>query len=72
MIADQCQYGLLSWDKLGRGYARKATGFMTNSLCVAEQLQQPCPNRHGPAVHRHVRLEGGRTKAAQVYPDVCM
>ena len=42
---------------------------MTNSPCVALELQRKCPNRTGHAYHRHVRLEGGRTKAAQIYPD---
>ena len=41
---------------------------MTNSRCIAQKLNKQCPNRKGHQVHQHVRLEGGRTKAAQVYP----
>ena len=67
--ADRCQYGLLSRDIAGNGLVRKAIGFMTNSPCVAMMLQKRCPNRNGKVHHRHVRLEGDRTKAAQVYPD---
>ena len=67
--ADQCQYGLLSRDKTGEGYVRKATSFMTNAPYVALQLQKRCPNRTGRVVHRHVTLEGGRTKPAQIYPE---
>ena len=69
MTADQCQYGLLSWDKQGQRHVRKATGFMSNSPCIADRLQEKCPNRHGPVIHRHVRLEGGRPTSAQIYPE---
>ena len=67
--AEQCQYGLMSTDGLGRGLVRKSIGFMTNAPCIAMQLQRRCPNKIGRRVHRHVTLEGGRTKPAQVYPD---
>ena len=67
--ADQCQYGLLSRDIMGVGMVRKATGFMTNSPCVAMQLRKRCPNRSGKIQHKHVTLQGGRTKAAQIYPE---
>ena len=68
MFADQCQYGLLTRDKDGVGYAREATNFMTNSPCVAARCQRRCPNRHGHAVHRHMQLIGSKTKDAQIYP----
>ena len=67
--ADQCQYGLMSKDGLGEGLVRKTTGFMTNAQCVAVELTRKCPNRNGKMAHRHVTLEGGRTRPAQVYPD---
>ena len=67
--ADQCQYGLMSKDKTGVGAARKATGFMTNAQCVADNLQRRCRNRIGRNQHRHVTLEGSRTKPAQTYPE---
>ena len=67
--ADGCQYGLASQDGKGRGAARKAAGFMTNAPYVALQLKKRCPNRTGKNYHRHVILEGGRTKPAQVYPE---
>lgn len=66
--ADQCQYGLKSRDANGEGPARKSTSFMTNSPCIAARLRKQCPNKRGIPVHHHVRLEDGRTKAAQVYP----
>ena len=61
-------YGLKSKDGEYVGPARKGTGFMTNSICVAQKLNKRCPNRQGHQVHRHVILSNGRAKAAQVYP----
>ena len=69
VTGDQCCYGLKSRDKQGEGLVRKTTGFMTNAPCIALQLQRKCPNRSGKVHHRHVTLEGGRTKPAQVYPE---
>ena len=72
MVGDQCRYGLVAKGQEGYGPARKSTGFMTNSPCIALQLQRRCPNRDGYQIHKHVRLERGRTKAAQVYPlELC-
>ena len=68
VVADQCRYGLKSKDENGVGPARKSTGFMTNSPCIALQLKRRCPNRQGYEIHRHVRLENGRARAAQQYP----
>ena len=72
VIADQCRYGLKSRDKNGEGRARKSTGFMTNSPVIAMQLQRRCPNKGGYNIHKHVLLQGGRTRAAKVYPpELC-
>ena len=46
-----------------------STGFLTNSPCVAKQLERRCPNRPGVKKHDHVRLENGRARKAQEYPD---
>ena len=69
VTADQCQYGLISKGKEGHGAAREATTFMTNAPHVAEQLQKRCPTKQGRIHHRHVTLEGGRRKFAQIYPE---
>ena len=45
------------------------TGFMINSVCIANQLKERCPNRQGHQVHKHVVLQNGRTRAAQIYPE---
>ena len=69
---DQCRYGFTSTKSGRSGPARKATGFLTNAPCIAKQLSKQCPNRQGWMVHQHVRLEGGRTRLAQVYPpELC-
>ena len=68
VVGDQCYYGLKAKGNSGMGPARKATAFMTNSPCIALQLRRRCPNRGGYPVHRHVQLNGGKAKAAQIYP----
>lgn len=68
VVADQCRYGLRSKGENGFGPARKAIGFMNNSPCIAMQMQRRCPNRNCYQVHKHVQLNGGRAKVAQLYP----
>ena len=72
MNCDQCQYGLTTTANGMSAPARTSIGFMTNSPCIVKQLDKKCPNRWGWQVHKHIRLEDGRTKAAQVYPpELC-
>lgn len=72
VVADQCKCGLRSKDENGYGPARKSTGFMTNSPCLALQLQRRCPNRGGYKIHQHVRLDNGRARAGQESsPELC-
>ena len=72
VVGDQCRYGLTSNDGYRTGPARKRTGFMTNSVCLAKQLEKRCRNRPGHEVHCHVRLENGRIREAQKYPpELC-
>jgi hypothetical protein len=69
--ADQCQFGLTSKIKTGSdetGPAKKPTGFVSNSWAIAKRLRRNCKHDH-----IHVTLEGGRAKAAALYPDgLCM
>ena len=67
--ANQCMYGLKSHDGEREGPARSGTGFLTNSVCIADQLRIRCPNRRAHQAHRHVVLTNGRAHAAQTYPD---
>ena len=72
VVGDQCMYGLKANEGDRWGPARKSTGFMTNSACVAQALQQRCPNTRNDQVHKHVVLQSGRTTVAQVYPpELC-
>ena len=68
VVADQCRYGLKARDENGYGPARKSTGFMTISPCIALQLQRGCPIRGGRKIHQHVHLDNGRARVAQEYP----
>ena len=69
VTGDQCRYGLTSHDGMRTGPARKSTGFMTNSACIAKRLSLRCPNHGGHKVHDHVILINGRAKKAEVYTD---
>ena len=69
--AHQCQFGLTAKIRTGsdeRGPAKKPTGFIGNSWTIAHRLRRTCKRDH-----EHVKLEGGRAKAAALYPvEVCM
>ena len=69
--ADRCQFVLTAKIKAGsdaRGLAKKPTGFISNSWTIAHRLRRTCKQDH-----EHVKLEGGRAKAAALYPDeLCM
>jgi hypothetical protein len=57
------RYGVVSGHEFGKAPVKKLTGWMTNSLCIADALDKRCLG-----THRHVQLTGGRAKACQVYP----
>ena len=61
--ADMCQFGMVSRDKDGPGFARKPTTFLTTSVEIQKALSRKCT----PGQHRHVPLMEGRA-AALVYP----
>ena len=72
VVGDQCRYGLTTRDKEQEGWARKRIGSVTHLVHIAQQLGRKRPNRGGYVVHQHIRLEGGRPEAAQVYPkELC-
>ena len=72
VVGDQCMYGFKAREGDRWGPARTSTGFMTNSACTAHALQQRCPNTRSEQVHKHVRLQSGRTSVAQIYPpELC-
>ena len=47
VVADQCEYGLVSRDRWGSAPAKKPTRFLTNSWHVAEALSTRCQNEIG-------------------------
>ena len=65
-VADQCMYGLTTWNRAGvpGAAARKRTRFLTNSSYIAEELSQKCDGSHA-----HQSLEGGRARQAAIYPE---
>ena len=66
--ADQCMYGLQTTVREKElAPARKRTKFMTNSVCLADELRRKCDRSH---LHQH--LVGGRAEAAAKYPrELC-
>lgn len=59
-----CAFGMESEDKLGKGFAKKPTGFMTNVPELAKRLELCCPGGH-----RHVIIRGGKSRRTEVYPN---
>ena len=69
VLADQCQYGLVTTHASGQTRAiRKTTRFMSSAPLVLEELSLRCQGGHV-----HDRMEGGRTaSAAAIYsPALC-
>ena len=62
---DQCEFGLISDDELGRAPAKKPTSLLTNSVEVDRAMGVKCKGGHR---HRHVHLMAGRAQAAAHYP----
>ena len=61
--ADLCEYGLETQDAQGTLVpAKKPTGFLTNSWCMADELSKRCSG-----LHQHQHLMGGRAAAAAEY-----
>ena len=65
---DQCMMGLTTKGPNGEAArAMKPTRFMTNSECIAYQLEQKCDKQH-----EHQPLTQGRAEAAAQYPvEMC-
>ena len=61
--ADQCAYGLTATVNGESRPAMKPTGFLTNSWCVARELNKRCPGNH-----KHFSFMEGRAKDAEQHP----
>ena len=64
--SDLCRFGMQTMDDYGElQAARKRTGFMTNSVCIANELRGDCD-----IDHVHQPLIAGRAAACAVYPPM--
>ena len=61
VVGDQCQFALRVRPE--EELNKKATGFLTNSKWIAEELSKKCSGDH-----EHQPLVGGRAKGAEEYP----
>ena len=61
--ADQCMFGLVTEVRGETRPAKKPTSFLTNSWCVAKELDRRCDGGH-----EHFSLMEGRAKKAAIYP----
>ena len=70
---NMCRCGMTTERAGHLGLSLKPTDFMTNSVCVADQLDRRCLNMGNiKRDHDHVQLDGGRPKQAQQYPpELC-
>ena len=55
VVGDQCMHGLKSRNVRCEGPARKRTGFLTNAVCIAQQLNKMCFNTIGCTAQVHVQ-----------------
>ena len=69
MRIEYCQCGIWVKDRMGCAAGRKPSKFLTNSPCIAEQLQRRCPGRESHEGQRYASLFYGVSKQAQVYPN---
>ena len=70
---NMCRFGTTTKKAGHAGLSYKPTDIMTNSVCVADQLDRRCLNMiNGMTDHDHEQLEGERPKQAPQYPlELC-
>ena len=61
--ADQCAFGLTTKVEGMEKLVKKPIGFLTNSWCIAKELERRCDKSHS-----HFSLMEGRAKDAAMYP----
>ena len=67
-IADQCMFGLQTWDKSGKpAIAKKKTRFMSNAEEILKAISRKCDGTH---LHQPL-LEGRAGPAAKYPPALC-
>ena len=67
-VLHMCAYGMKATDEHGEGLVYKSTRIASSASEVLKRVGMRCSNEAGGGQHRHVHLERGRAKAAQVYP----
>ena len=73
---DQCETGQsapLKGDDISgeRGLAQATTGWITNSVCIANELARfQCRNRMGTGWHQHTHLVDGKAKHKATYTNI--
>lgn len=70
VVGDQCCFGLFTTENCRVGPTRKATGFMTNAPCIAQQLNKRCPNKDGRQIRKHINLKNGRKNCATLPTNI--
>ena len=78
MKGPMCAWGMTSRDEHGEGLVKKETCWVTNSECVAKELDRECSNVRSQQVserslavwHRHVHLVNQRAHKARIYPPL--
>lgn len=68
VVVDQCRYGFVATGEGYTGPARKSTGYMTNSPCIAVMMSKRRLNIKHHKADENVILASGRPKAARVHP----
>ena len=68
---DQCPFGQKATDDQGEGLVEKSTGWMSNCPELLDAVGVRCSNLTAATdaeKHRHVKLQGSKTQAAERYP----
>ena len=72
VIGDQRAYGFKTWQEETMLASPQKNEFHDECSRIAPALRQRGPNSNEWQYHKHIRLEGGRTRVAQIQPvDLC-
>ena len=64
-----CVHGMTATDTKGTAPILKATGWMTSSNFILQELAKQCTNNGSASDHRHASLEQSRAAGAAIYSD---
>ena len=66
---DMCAQGMKLRDEKGEAPVLKATGWMSNSDLILQELSAKCTTNGCPNDHRHCDLHDGRAAQAAIWPE---